>query len=217
VLTALVCGVAGFAVGPLLAAWTHRAPTPMALITHGGWGGGDASPRRIAVFCAGAAVLFALCGYRFAGNATVVAWCWLCATGLVLAVVDAEHHRLPFPTVAAMGLGGVACLLAAAAFEHRWINLADAVASGVIVFGAALAIQMAIPSHTGGGDTALYGALAVFLGWQGFTGLIRGLLLATTLTAVLGLVLIVKRKTTRVRFPAGPTLILGTVIAILLA
>lgn len=215
-ITAWVCAMVGFLLGPLLAGWTHRAVTSQSLLGARVWRGGEASPLRIAAMCVVAAGLFAVCGYRFATSATVAAWCWLCAFGLVLAVVDVEHHRLPFPTVTAMGLGGIACLLAAAVVDHQWLSLVEAGASGVVVFVIALAMQLAIPKHIGGGDIALCGSLAVFLGWWGFSGVLRGLLLATTLTAILGLVFLVRHRNTRVRFPAGPTLILGTVIAILL-
>lgn len=215
--TALVCAVAGLLLGPLLAAWTHRAVNSQSLLGGAAWRGHGASLRRIGAMCVAAAGLFAVCGYRFAHSATVAAWCWLCATGLVLAVVDVEHRRLPFRVVTAMGLGGIACLLGATAAEHQWISIVEAVISGVVVFGIALVMQLAIPKHIGGGDTALYGALAVFLGWWGLSGVLRGLLVATTLTAILGLVFLMRHGSSRVRFPAGPTLILGTVIAVLLA
>ncbi|MFC4004926.1 prepilin peptidase [Prauserella oleivorans] len=202
-----VAAAVGLLLGPLLSAWVDRAAPP-----HGG------SPvRRSVVIGLLTSALFALCAYRYGGSATLPAWCWLSATGIVLALVDVRQRRLPFRMTAAMTAGGVVALAVAAAVEDRWTDFAAALIAGLAGLVIAGAVQLAVPAHTGGGDTALAGALVFYLGWLGWAGLVQGLLLATGLTAVVGAAVFVARRCWTASFPAGPSLIAGTIAGVLLA
>ncbi|WP_116202361.1 methyltransferase [Amycolatopsis circi] len=154
---------------------------------------------------------------RFGATSMLATWCWVCSLGISLALADLYFRRLPFALVAAFGAGGAATFLAAAVADGRWGRLAFACGAAAAVFAAAVAVQMALPDHTGGGDTALYGVLALYLGWFGWAGLFRGLLIASGLTAVVGLVVAACSGCARTRFPAGPSLLAGAFASVLLA
>lgn len=213
VVAAAAAGV-GVAAGPLLAGVAQRS---VAAGPAFGWWRGDGVPRAwVIAVTALSGGLFAALALRYPGSATLPAWCWLAATGIVLAVVDLRQRRLPHRLTASMATGGLVLLAVAAAIEDQWPRMVAAAVAGVVVFVVAAAVQMVFPRHTGGGDTALYGALAVFLGWFGWSGLLRGLLLAAGLTAAVAVGVWVTRGRSAT-FPAGPSWIAGAVIAVLLA
>jgi leader peptidase (prepilin peptidase)/N-methyltransferase len=155
--------------------------------------------------------------FRFGTNPVLLAWCWACALGCTLAITDLRCRRLPFPLVAAFVGGGMMALLAAAALDGRWAQLGFACAAAVAVFALALLLQVRAPDHTGGGDTAVYGAVALYLGWFGWEGLLRGLLMASGLTAMVALVVAARSRRTNARFPAGPSLLVGALVSMLFA
>ncbi|MFD8497750.1 prepilin peptidase [Amycolatopsis sp. NPDC059657] len=165
-----------------------------------------------------AAGFMVVCVVRFAGTTIWLALCWFCAVGALLTVVDLEERRLPTRMVGALAGGGVALLTVSAATENDWIRLVSAMAAAIATFSVAMVVQLAAPGHTGGGDTKLYAALALYLGWWGWAGLIMGLLCATALTALVALVVLVRNGGQfGTKFPAGPSLILGAVIGMLIA
>ncbi|MFF5990647.1 A24 family peptidase [Prauserella flavalba] len=135
----------------------------------------------------------------------------------MLTITDVRSGRLPFPIVAAMTAGGLACLTMAAAAENRWTNLGFACGAALGVLAMAAAVQAVAPEHTGGGDTALYGAVALYLGWFGWNVLATGLLLAAGLTAVVAIAVAVVTHQARARFPAGPSVLAGALLGMLFA
>lgn len=214
--TVLLAAALGLALGPALAAWAERAIAHAPVFAAGWWRGGEAPITLIVVMTLAAAVLFAAFAFRFT-DATVLAWCWMAATGLVLAVVDLRARRLPHRVTAAMALGGFVSLGIAAAIGDRWGDLLSAVGSGMVVWLIAVLVQVTAPTHVGGGDTALYAALALNLGWFGLTGLLRGLVLATVLTALVAVIVWIRHRSMTATFPAGPPLIAGALAGIVLA
>lgn len=214
-LWAVPAACTGVLLGPVLSAWAERASQSTDPGTMPRWRGGRASTRITAVSVV-TGLVFGLVALRYAGSATWPAWSWLAATGVVLATVDIQHRRLPYRETAAMAAGGAVALAGAAAVEGRWTSFLTAILSGAMVLAIAAAVQLLWPRHTGGGDTLLYGALALYLGWFGIPGLLRGMLLATGLTALVALVVWGLRRQRTATFPAGPTLIAGTLIEVLL-
>lgn len=212
----LAAALAGLALGPPLAGWSWRYGTP-GPPAEGWWRGRPVSRWQVTAMAAVAGALFGALGFRFAGSATLPAWSWLAATGMMLAIIDLRCRRLPHPLTAATAVGGVLLLGLAAAVENRWPQLVLALAAGAVVFLGALLLQLAFPAHTGGGDTALYGALALYLGWFGWAGLVRGGLLATGLAALAAIIVGLRHRRWTATFPAGPPLIAGTLAAILVS
>jgi leader peptidase (prepilin peptidase)/N-methyltransferase len=208
---AWTAGAAILAAGPALLAAAERT-TGTSLMAPG--------LARFAVAVALATVNAGLCwiGWlRFGTTPIWLGWCWACALGCALVLTDLRCRRLPFPLVAAFVGGGVIALVAAAVLEERWSQLGFAYGAAVVVFALAALVQAWAPTHTGGGDTALYGALALYLGWFGLEALLQGLLLASGLTAVVALVVAVCSRRMNSQIPAGPPLLVGALVSMLLA
>lgn len=206
-----VISAVGLVAGPALVKTAERAvSSPLAASGH----------ERAAVPAIVSMATAALCWvgwFRFGATPVWLAWCWACAWGWTLVLTDLRRRRLPFPLVAAFAGGGVVALLGAAVIEERWSQLGFACGAAVVVFVLAALVQVCAPEHTGGGDTALYGALALYLGWSGWEGLLRGLLMASGLTAVVALVVAACSRRMNSRFPAGPPLLAGALASMLVA
>ncbi|MFE0024094.1 methyltransferase [Amycolatopsis sp. NPDC059021] len=154
---------------------------------------------------------------RFGATSMLLAWCWACALGLSLALVDLRCRRLPFALTAVFAGGGAVVLFGTAVVDGRWTQLAFAYGVSAVVLALALLVQVCAPEHTGGGDTALYGALALYLGWGGWEALLRGLLVASGLTAMVAFVVVMCSGRVNSRFPAGPSLLAGALASMLFA
>ncbi|KAA9159480.1 methyltransferase [Amycolatopsis acidicola] len=162
-------------------------------------------------------VLLSWLGWRsFGMTPTWLAWCWAAALSCGLVLTDIRCQRLPFPLVTALAAGLIAPMLGAALIDGDWSRFRFACVAGATVFTIAVLVQLCAPTHTGGGDTALYGAIALFLGWFGWAGLMRGLLMASILTGVVALLIGVSSRSMNSRFPAGPSLLAGALLSILL-
>lgn len=144
-------------------------------------------------------------------------WCWACALGVGLALTDLRCRRLPFPMVTALAGGCAVLFFGIALMDGAWPRVGFACTAAVVAYGLASLVLLCAPDHTGGGDTALYGALAMFLGWFGWDGLLRGLLFASGLTAVVALVVAVASKSMNSTFAAGPSLLGGALASVLVA
>ncbi|MFD2422698.1 methyltransferase [Amycolatopsis pigmentata] len=204
-------GAGGMLAGPVVVAVAERTTGPL-FADSGSQRGGLAVA--VSVVTGG---LWVLGSVRFGVTPVLVAWSWACALAWALVITDVHCRRLPFPLVAALAGGGAVGFLAAAALEGRWARLGFACGAGVVVFGLAGLVQAWMPEHTGGGDTALYGAVAVYAGWFGWEGLLRGLLMATGLTGLVALMVVVCSRRLDARFPAGPSLLVGALLSMVFA
>ncbi|RSN44939.1 methyltransferase [Amycolatopsis sp. WAC 04197] len=206
-----VIGVGSFAAGPALLAAAERS-TNTVLVTR---------PRtRFAVAATMSAATVAaswIAWLRLGATPSWLVWCWAYALGVGLALTDLRCRRLPFPMVTALAGGCAVVFFGIAVMDGAWSRFGFACASAVVAFGLASLVQVFAPDHTGGGDTALYGALALFLGWFGWDGLLRGLLIATGLTAAVALVVAVSSKSVNSTFAAGPSLLGGALVSVLVA
>nr|WP_244162141.1 A24 family peptidase [Micromonospora eburnea] len=144
---------------------------------------------------------------------------WWLAWAVPLALVDAAVHRLPdrltYPAAA-----GVSALLGVAALAGPgpapWLRATMAgLALGAGFAGTTLLLGR---RGFGLGDAKLALGAGALLGWYGWAVLVVGLLLAVTLSGLVGLALLAAR---RVRWsshlPFGPFLILATAVTLILA
>lgn len=150
------------------------------------------------------------------GARLALAW-WL-VWAVPMALVDAAAHRLPdrltWPAAA-----GTAVLLGATALAGPgpapWVR---AVAAG-LALGAGFAATTVLFGRRGFGlgDAKLALGAGALLGWYGWPVLVAGLVLAVTLAALAGLVLLAARRVRwRSHLPFGPFLILGTAATLVL-
>lgn len=147
----------------------------------------------------------------------LVAFLYLSATSLALALIDLDVHRLPNAIVLpAYGVGAI--LLGAASILGGDPSALLRAAIGCLALGLSYFIlAVAVPGGMGFGDVKLAGVLGLFLGWLGWGPLAVGALLAFVLGGLFGLALIIARKGSRkTAIPFGPWMLAGAWIGILI-
>jgi leader peptidase (prepilin peptidase)/N-methyltransferase len=155
---------------------------------------------------------------RFGASADLPAWLWCVAVGLLLGVVDVREHRLP-NRVLLWGTALALLLLTGAALAAgRWDDLGRGLLAGLACSGLLLAMALISPSGLGMGDVKLVGLTGLYLGWLGWPSVVTGLFLGFLAQALLGLGLLLTRRTgLKSDLPFGPALLCGALGAALLS
>lgn len=170
----------------------------------------------------GNALLWILAGIRFGSTAALPAYCVLFSVLLVLSVIDAElsilPNRITYPAAIASFLGVIPLALT---HDDAIGKLAGAWLSG-LGYAAFLWSLMVIWARVlgrdgmGGGDVKLAPTLGVWLGYLHPVLVVLGILAASLLGTIAGVLILVIRRRNEA-FPFGPWLALGTVLVILAA
>ncbi|KQX07957.1 MULTISPECIES: prepilin peptidase [unclassified Leifsonia] len=156
-------------------------------------------------------------GQQIAADALIlVAYLYLAAISVALALIDFDTHTLP-NRIVLPGYPVLAVLFtASAALGGAWDALLGAGVGLLIVGGTYLLLGLIAPRGMGGGDVKLSGVIGMALGWLGWGPLIVGSLSAFILGGLFGLALILLRKADRTSgIPFGPWMLLGAWIGIL--
>ncbi|KQR53790.1 peptidase A24 [Leifsonia sp. Leaf336] len=129
---------------------------------------------------------------------------------IVLALIDADTHRLPdvivLPT---LGVGAV-LLLAAAVTGGGWGDALRAVVGSGVLFTCYLLLALAYRGGMGFGDVKLAAVIGMYLGWSGWSELIVGSFAAFVLGGLYAVVLLGLRRTSRGKgIPFGPWMLAG--------
>lgn len=142
--------------------------------------------------------------------AALVAYLWLAAASIALALIDLELRRLPDPIVR-LSIAVVAGLLALAALlAGDWAGLLGVAGGAAALFALYLAIALVYPQGIGGGDVKLAPVLGAALGFVGWGALAVGAFAGFLFGALSGLLLIALRRATRkTGIPFGPFMLLG--------
>ncbi len=178
--------------------------------------------------------LSAAAGTPLAETPTLGAYVILAAALIVSSFVDIERMVIPDEiTIAGMYVGAALCLVWPGIIEHdelltRWLlGLVGAGDSGHLAGLAASLIGMGIGAASiyiaalfgkalfrkeamGFGDVKFMGMVGAFIGWK---GALLAFLLACVLGAVIGIVLLLRRRDTHI--PFGPYLAAGSLIVML--
>lgn len=136
----------------------------------------------------------------------------LAVVGSALAVIDARTHRLPnalvlpsYPVLALL-LGAASLLVPDGG------ALVRALAGGLALYGAYLALAL-VPSGLGFGDVKLAGLLGAYLGWCGWPELAVGTLAAFALGGMAAVALLATRRADRrTAIPFGPFMLAGALV-----
>lgn len=129
--TAVVTGAAGAALvaSPYLAALTLSVPDH----ANATWGRPCTSSRAQRALAAAVAVVFAALGGAASGwTAARPANLVLALAGVVLAIVDVEHHRLPDRMIFCAAVAAASVFLLVAALEDRWAALGRAATAAAL-------------------------------------------------------------------------------------
>ena len=194
-----------------LAAWTERSMT------------GERMPRpaprtvRLAAAIT-TAVVFGALALRFGLSWTLPALLAFAACATVLSIVDLAEKRLP-NAVVFPALGAVAVLLVPATWATGiWISLVWALVGSAAMFAVYFLLALISPASMGMGDVKLALVIGLLLGWFGLSAWLVGLLAAFVVGGVIAIVaLLLKRVTLRGSIPFGPSMLVGALVAVLLA
>ncbi len=151
-----------------------------------------------------------------AAGLQTVAYLYLAAISLALAIIDIETHRLPNALVLPAFPVGIALLGASAILLGDGTPLLAAVVVAVIftlVYGIP---AFAVPGGMGMGDVKLAGVLGLYLGWLGVASSVVGLIAGFLLGGIAGIVLLLRGRGRKAKVAYGPWLIAGAWVGILL-
>jgi leader peptidase (prepilin peptidase) / N-methyltransferase len=156
------------------------------------------------------------------GAAGIVAWIlalvaflYLAAISVVLALIDLDTHTLPNRIVLPSYIVGFALLGAASVLSGDYGALLRAGIGMVALWLAYLAMALAYPGGMGFGDVKLAGVLGLYLAWLGWEPLVVGGFAAFLLGGLFSIGLLVTRKAGRKSgIPFGPWMLIGAWVGI---
>lgn len=160
---------------------------------------------------------FALLANRFPIGPDLVAYSYLSAVGVVLAVVDLADHRLPSALVLPSYMVVGALFTVAAIAGDTDTALVRALLAATALAVAYLLIAITSRGGLGSGDVKLGGLLGLAMGWQEWPVALTGTLLAWSAAAI---TIVLRRAASRPRndeMPMGPFLLAGALAAVLLS
>jgi leader peptidase (prepilin peptidase)/N-methyltransferase len=144
--------------------------------------------------------------------------CWLIVCAVPLAAIDAAVRRLPDALTGAAFVGTAGFLLAAAAYDDSWADMARAGGGALTVAGFFIAIAVARPGAAGLGDAKLGLSVGALAGWLGWGVLFSAVLAGFLLAAIYGLWLVaVRRARLSTSLAYGPFLLAGCLVTVLLS
>ncbi len=163
---------------------------------------------------AGTALLFVLVAVHVPPWA-VPAYAYLAATGIALALIDLDTHRLP-NAIVLPSYPVLAVLLTLASWgTGDWSALARALIGGVALWVAYFALLIAYPAGMGFGDVKLAGLLGAALAWLGWGQFAVGAFGAFLLGGVFSMGLLLSgRATRRSGIPFGPWMLAGAALGV---
>ena len=145
----------------------------------------------------------------------LVAYLYLAAISVVLALIDIDTKRLPNAIVLPSYVVGIVLLSASAILGGHPVALIPAGVGMVALFLFYLVAALVYPGGMGFGDVKLAGVLGLFLGFLGWGPLVVGAFAAFILGGVFSLVLVALRRAGRKSgIPFGPWMLAGAWVGI---
>ena len=146
----------------------------------------------------------------------LVAFLYLSAISIALALIDLDVHRLPNAITLPGYAIGAALLVPAALLAGEPGRVLGAAVGMIALAGFYLLLAVIRPGGMGMGDVKLAGVLGLFLGYLSWGALIVGALGAFLLGGIFSLALIVARRAGRAsRIPFGPWMLAGAWLGII--
>jgi leader peptidase (prepilin peptidase)/N-methyltransferase len=144
-----------------------------------------------------------------------IAFLYLAAISIALALIDIDTHKLPNTIVLPSYIVGGALFAAAGIVSGNLAALLGAAIGMAALFVAYLIMALAYPAGMGLGDVKLAGVLGLYLGWLGWEAVVVGAFAAFVLGGFFALILIVLRRAGRKSgIPFGPWMLLGTWVGV---
>ena len=149
------------------------------------------------------------------GLLVLVAFLYLAAVSVALALIDLDVHKLPNAIVLPAYAVGAVLLTSASVLSGEYSVLLRAGIAMAALFLAYFLMAFVYPAGMGLGDVKLAGVLGLYLGWVGWGAVIIGALGAFILGGVYAFVLILGRRANRKSgIPFGPWMLVGAWLGI---
>ncbi|GAB3901327.1 prepilin peptidase [Kibdelosporangium lantanae] len=201
--TAIEYACIGTLSGPVLARWASAAVDEPNRGTRS-W---------VTLFCATTAVVLFFVAARWLNSPALPAFGWFAMTGVVLCVIDLDHHRLPHAVVGTAFGGGLVLLgVVAAVVDQQAENFLRALVIAAAVFAVCLTTSLLAPGQLGFGDVTLFGTVSLFVGWVGWQAVYVELVVTVFLGGLAAVAMIAIGRT---RFAFGPVILGGALVALL--
>lgn len=140
----------------------------------------------------------------------LVAFLYLAAISVVLALIDLDTHRLPNSIVLPAYVVGLVTFGASAVLDGDVTPFLTALAGAAAAFALYLVIVLIAPGGMGLGDVKLAGVVGLFLGSLGWGPLVVGVFAAFILGGLFGVALMLFRRAgRRSGIPFGPWMLAG--------
>lgn len=181
----------------------------------------SAIPMRYLIVELGTGVFFGVVAWKFlppSGSAPflLMAFLYLAAVSVALALIDLETQTLPDVIVLPSYFIGALLLGAAAIAGGDYGAMLRAAISAAALWLLYLALAFTYPGGMGFGDVKLAGLLGLFLGYLGWDVLVTGAFAAFALGGVFSLALLISRKANRKSgIPFGPWMLVGAWVGVL--
>jgi leader peptidase (prepilin peptidase)/N-methyltransferase len=205
-LPALTWALAGIIVGITLVPMTRRAmntPMPAGL--------------QLAVTVPLTAALFGAVRWRLPSMPEMIAYCAFAAFAISLATVDMRERRLPKPLMHATFAAVVIASMLSTSITGDTGSLIRAAIGMVCSFAVYLAIAMAFAGDLGAGDVRLAGIIGWITAWHSWSALFAGALLGTLGGCMVGVAALMTNRGKPGHLPAAPTMLLGALLALIVA
>lgn len=163
----------------------------------------------------GTAILFLLVAWKFESSNPqvlfiVIAFLYLAAITVALALIDLSTHTLPNAIVLPSYVVGAVLLAFDAIASSDQKALIRAIIGAVVMWLLYLAMALMYPEGMGFGDVKFAGVLGLFLGYLGWDVLVTGAFAAFVLGGLFALALIAFKKTNlKSGIPFGPWMVAG--------
>ena len=149
------------------------------------------------------------------GLLVLVAFLFLAAVSVALALIDIDVHKLPNAIVLPAYAVGAVLLSSASIVSGEYSVLLRAGIAMAALFLAYFLMAFLYPAGMGLGDVKLAGVLGLYLGWVGWGAVTVGALGAFILGGVYAFVLILgKRANRKSGIPFGPWMLVGAWLGI---
>jgi leader peptidase (prepilin peptidase)/N-methyltransferase len=150
-----------------------------------------------------------------ATGVTLVAFLYLAAISVALAMIDIDTRKLPNAIVLPAYLVGGILLITAALLAGEPSRIMTALIGGAGMFAFYFVLALVYPGGMGFGDVKLAGVLGLYLGWLGWGALAVGTFAAFLLGGLFALVLLVAGRAARKSsIPFGPWMLVGAWVGI---
>ena len=144
-----------------------------------------------------------------------IAYLYLAAISVALALIDLDTHKLPNALVLPSYVVGAVLFGAAAIVSGDLGSLVGAALGMTVMFAAYLIMAFVYPAGMGLGDVKLAGVLGLYLGWLGWGAVAVGAFAAFVLGGLYSIVLLALRRANRKSgIPFGPWMLIGAWVGV---